>query len=143
MLMRTPREHLQIHDSQGISAIGNFLLEFFPDHWITKDIQELREEMLERDRIRAEALFRKRKLGGRGKPGKVRRPRRFEVREPPQMPPIGVCDCGGVLRGIRLPSCETNRTGRVFYSECDSCSFWMELIRDGDQYIERGELIGG
>ena len=63
--------------------------------------------------------------------------------EPLPMPPVKMCECGGIISGMPLPGCETKTTGRFFYSECDTCSYWVELIKDGAIYIERGNPTGG
>jgi len=59
-----------------------------------------------------------------------------ELRERAQGTPIGICSCGGLIVGAQLPGCESRDTGRIFYKECSSCSYYSELFHDGDKYRE-------
>lgn len=55
------------------------------------------------------------------------------------LPPIHECPrCGGVVRGMLIPWCEFEKSGRRFYRECDDCSFYCEtfVIDDKVEYRE-------
>jgi hypothetical protein len=42
---------------------------------------------------------------------------------------IGICPkCGSALLGDPIPSCERSKTGRVFWTECSSCTYHKELF---------------
>ena len=62
-------------------------------------------------------------------------------REPRPMAPIGICNCGGLITGEPLPGCEARLSGRVFYRECNSCTYYSELFKIDKKYkeIEGGE----
>lgn len=56
--------------------------------------------------------------------------------EPRPMAPVGVCSCGGLVTGEPLPGCEVRLTGRVFYRECSSCTYYSELFKVDKEYKE-------
>lgn len=61
---------------------------------------------------------------------------------PRELTVIGLCKCGGVLEGEPMPGCETKKTGRIFYAQCQECDYYREVIREGDRVFERGNLNG-
>ena len=47
----------------------------------------------------------------------------------PQMP-VGLCPrCDKVVKGYPMPGCESKKTGRIFYKECTSCSYYSEIFQ--------------
>lgn len=136
-MLKEIREYLTMFDSSTISDIGNFLQMFIPDHEVTKDIDTIRFEIREARRKEAETASRRRARTVR------RRSKTGYSKELPAMQPISLCSCGGLITGLPLGGRELTENKRVFYSECDTCDFWSELIKDGDSYKERGSLTGG
>lgn len=61
--------------------------------------------------------------------------------EPVQLPfVVGMCPrCSNIVRGMPLPSCESKKSGRVFYKECAGCSYYSEVIMDRTMYKELEE----
>lgn len=50
---------------------------------------------------------------------------------------VGICPrCGSPVHGEGLPRCELQKSGRVFYKECLTCTYYSELFRRGNEYIE-------
>lgn len=39
---------------------------------------------------------------------------------------VGIHDCGGTITFHHIPNCEVASTGRVYYEECDKCTYYME-----------------
>ena len=47
---------------------------------------------------------------------------------------IGFCpSCNSQLVGTPLKGCETKKTGRYFYKECSSCSYYAEIFKSGNK----------
>ena len=89
---------------------------------------ELREEKDAGDNL--SPLERRRKHKRMGQPLQQR-----------NMVPIMQCSCGGIIEGVPMPQCETGKTGRKFYRQCNTCDFYSELFfKDGNfTEVEGGE----
>lgn len=49
---------------------------------------------------------------------------------------VGMCHkCGGVLKASDLSECESKKTGRITVFECDDCTYYREIFRQGDEFI--------
>jgi hypothetical protein len=58
-----------------------------------------------------------------------------------EMPVIGLCPvCEGALHGQVIPKCEQKKSGRIFYKECQSCTYYAEMFRKG---TELSQVEGG
>ena len=53
------------------------------------------------------------------------------IQEPPELNAIvGFCPkCNSTMVGTPLPHCESDETGRHFYSECTACSYYSEIFK--------------
>jgi hypothetical protein len=50
---------------------------------------------------------------------------------------IGFCPkCGGNLRGEPTPGCEQKKSGRMFYKECQTCTYYAEVWKKKNKYHE-------
>lgn len=54
-----------------------------------------------------------------------------QIAEPPKLPVVvGFCPkCSSTMVGDALPACESEKTGRHFYSECTTCSYYTEIFK--------------
>jgi hypothetical protein len=56
---------------------------------------------------------------------------------PPLVTVVGLCPkCGSPLYGEPVPPCERKITNRVFYKECGGCSYYVEVIKRRNNYLE-------
>ena len=47
--------------------------------------------------------------------------------------------CDELMQGIRMPACEVRRTGRAYYKECSSCTYYAEIfVKDGVEVEIKG-----
>ena len=72
--------------------------------------------------------------------GKVAWKDKIQEFAPPRVV-MGSCPkCGGILRGDRVKSCESIKTGRVSYMICDDCIYYKEFfIKNNELTIVEGE----
>lgn len=50
---------------------------------------------------------------------------------------VGFCPrCKSHLLGEPLPGCETTKSGRVFYKECSACTYYSEIFKKRNKYLE-------
>lgn len=72
-----------------------------------------------------------------------RKPRKTLIIEPPRPSVVvGFCpQCSSTMVGESLPGCESENTGRHFYSECTACRYYTEIFKGRKgRYIEmKGE----
>ncbi len=114
-------------------AIHQFLEWFEVDAGLEKIFHTILREKEERQRKQAESL----RSRARRTPDNFDRERRgIAPPEPKRLTPIGICKCGGTMTGEPVPGCETKLTGRTFYKECDTCSYYSELFKIDDTYKE-------
>lgn len=63
---------------------------------------------------------------------------REKMEEMPTLPVIGFCPkCGGKLGGMPMRACEKKKTGRWFYKECQNCTYYSELFKIRNKFIEK------
>jgi len=121
-------------DEQSRYAIQQFLEWFEVDRKLERIVwASLKKKELQRKK-QAEKLTRRRRTGEFGY--YVLPKDKGVPTEPSPLTVIGSCKCGGLMTGEPLPGCETKLTGRVFYKECDSCSYYSELFKKGNIYEE-------
>lgn len=123
----------------AIDGARDFLL-FINKNGIEIDvaIEELSEIALELHRQIGRATYDQRRMERveAKKTGTEETPE-VEVQEPPELTVIGLCPkCGSPLGGYPLPGCESSKTGRVFYKECRGCTYYSELYKRRNNYIE-------
>lgn len=109
-------------------AIQQFLEWFDVDSELNEIVHTILKYKEERRRNEAESLRSK----ARRRPDRVdadQERRGLAPSEPRPLTPMGICKCGGVLTGEPVPGCETKLNGRVFYKECDTCSYYSELFK--------------
>lgn len=55
---------------------------------------------------------------------------RGKKEEPPRpVVVVGFCPkCGSTMKGDAVPPCESETTGRHFYSECTACTYYTEIF---------------
>lgn len=50
---------------------------------------------------------------------------------------VGFCPkCGDTMTGHPTKICEKTKTGRQFHKECSSCTYYVEIWKKGDKFIE-------
>ena len=116
-------------------AIHQFLSWFDVDHKMEATVWSLlKSSELERARQAEELTDPDRRRDRRRGKFYVVEPRPLEI-------VVGICPkCNGKLLGEPQPSCETRVSGRVFYKECSTCTYYVETIKKDNKYIE---LEGG
>lgn len=114
-------------------AIQQFLEWFGVDSELEEILGTILKEKEERQRKQAESL----RSRARKTPDNFGMERRgIAPPEPKRLTPIGICKCGGTMTGEPVPGCETKLTGRTFYKECDTCTYYSELFKIDDTYKE-------
>ncbi len=121
-------------DPRVVEAARQFIASFGCCSELVDYLGVLKKQRLEEARIEAEATPRERK--GRPRASK----QVINVMDLPDMYPIGFHSCGGLITGEATPRCEREVSNRMFYSECDSCDYWSELVYDKEtkSFVERG-----
>ncbi len=101
-----------------------------------KILEIMKEYDLENDRKIAE---------GRGRRARQVRRRKPEIKEPTApVAVVGVCGyCEGIVKGMSLPSCEREESGRVFYEECTQCDYYKEVLNIDGVITEFSNKEGG
>lgn len=131
---------------EGVDGAIDFL--WFVDHHgvdiadalvILREVSKRNHEIAGKDRLTM-LKAQKRECAKGGKDHKGVPPKPKEDRQQPPLTVIGICECGGRIMGEPLQSCETKRSGRVFYKECSSCSYYAEVVKKGNKFTE---LEGG
>jgi hypothetical protein len=57
--------------------------------------------------------------------------------EPRHLPIMGLCPkCNAPMGGMFMAGWETEKSGRLFYRECSSCSYYAELYKKRRKYKE-------
>jgi len=115
--------YLQTFDDHVLNGVHQWLEAF-------GCCDELREKL---GLVLSEKLSRRRGAEARVKREKEKAVRRY-VEDKGDLPPIqtiiGLCPkCNGPIRGEPLSSCETKKTGRVFYAECCTCKYYYEMFK--------------
>lgn len=146
------RRYAMGHSEEAIGGAHQFLEYFGCCPELEKMLADLIDEWHEMNRERAEMLrfnaelVRRRetdeviKLGfqrDRAKTVSTRKPCKKEqveeekriVEAPPLFVVIGKCPaCDGDLVGEPVPMCERKKSGRNFYAECKSCTYYYEVF---------------
>jgi len=108
------------------------LLQAFQIFKCCPDIVELMKE-IDEERIQRRADLAVKLAGPKHKKNKKPRKAQRGWQEPGRLPFIvGLCrHCGGEVWGGHMPTCETKLTGRVFYKECSTCTYYAEIFKHG------------
>ena len=62
----------------------------------------------------------------------------YEIVQRPLKQVVDICPkCGKKMVGEPVPHCETVKTKRVFYKECASCTYYVEIYKLRSKYIAR------
>jgi hypothetical protein len=44
---------------------------------------------------------------------------------------VGMCPtCSGIMRGEPSPGCDREKSGRIFYTECGTCTYYYEIFQN-------------
>lgn len=142
MLEKKVRGYTQTFSESDRAVVHQWLEVFHSDSELLPILDKLHAEDLEKKRLDAEERLRRKyddtnDLSNEDwKRAQETREAMREERTPrviPKLPElrtvINICPhCNGEMRGEPIPGCETNRTGRIFYSECSRCAYYYEMF---------------
>lgn len=142
---RVVSTYAESFSDEAVSSVMQFLEVFSEDRSeeLFNKIRDVVHERRERLRITAEANNKRRKELLEKQIGEYEMKERMAKEdgkfpgEPSPMPVIGFCPkCGRKLLGMFISDCETRKSGRVFYKQCSSCSYYSELFKRRNKHVE-------
>jgi hypothetical protein len=131
---RTVRATLKVHSADDIPKAGE--IKDLVSNGKLKEALDIAEELM--ITLKSKTVDLKRKRCGDTDAmisTEKKEPVKPRFTEPEKLPfVVGVCPkCDSMLGGLPLPSCETKKTGRVFYKECSSCEYYAEVWKKTKQ----------
>lgn len=141
-------QYFESFDNQSLHSIMQYLeatgadkrVEGYLRMMLAPDSMEPNMERLETARGPKKKKRRARRPPKRARGHKKRRPRVHplwgEVEISDGLLPTGFCECGGIVAGVHMPTCEYTDSGRFYYQECNTCPYWTEIFLKEGKFVE-------
>jgi hypothetical protein len=135
--------YVQTHSHEVISGVRQFLEVFKCCEELKDALVIMRQNTINQHDHLAQRVPSTRILKGQAK--KRKKPcgkkgtdlQKDEMQELRPVTVVGKCPrCGSDLLGTPVATCETEKSGRVFYKECSACKYYAEVFKKRNKHYE-------